>query len=148
MSDLAKPENTQIQEPSIINKIEHIVKNTLRVVELPLRNIFTKENGKYLYGRSIFIPAGCVLTSRIHKHQHQFIISQGHIKVYDETSGTQQFLKAPYHGITEPGTRRALHAITDTIWTTFHITDKNDPDEIVEEVSERSSNPLLEEITL
>lgn len=141
---LAEAKVQEIQKTNVINRIENSIKNNLQITELPLRHIFTKENGKYLYGRSIFIPAGCLLTSRIHKHQHQFIVSQGCISVLDETTGASEIIKAPYHGITEPGTRRALFAITDTIWTTFHITDKNDPDEIVEEVSERSPNPLLE----
>lgn len=140
MSEITPVEDKELQTPSVIDDIENAIAGTLQIVELPLKNVFTKENGKYLYGRSIFIPRGTVLSSRIHLHQHQFIISKGLISVYDETTGEKKLLAAPFHGITEPGTRRALHALQDTIWTTFHITDSNDPDEIVEEVSRDSPN--------
>lgn len=138
----------EIIKPSVIDEIEKIIENTFRIIELPLKHVFTKEDGKNLYGRVIFMPAGCVLATRIHKHQHQFVVSKGRLKVYDETTGKSELIVAPYHGITEPGTRRALHILEDTIWHTFHITSLNDPDEIVEQVSDRLQNTKLEEIML
>lgn len=149
MSELEKvSENNQLAEPSIVDKIEAAIVHTLQLVELPIRNIFTAQDGKNLYGRGIFIPEGAVLTSRVHKYQHQFVIAQGRISVYDETTGKKEILQAPYHGVTEPGTRRALHALKDTVWITFHITESTDPDEIVNKVSYTTNNKLLEELLI
>lgn len=78
-----------------------------------------------LYIRQIFIPARTILTSRIHLTEHPFVISKGDISVWTKDTGTQR-LRAPYSGITKPGTRRLLFAHDDTIWTTFHATDETD----------------------
>ena len=53
--------------------------------------------------------------------------------------------KAPFTGITHPGTRRLLFNHEDTIWTTFHVTDKTDPEQIVMEITDMNFNPLLTE---
>jgi hypothetical protein len=83
------------------------------------------------------------LASRIHKYQHQFVISQGKICVINELTGDKELFESPYHGTTEPGTRRALFAITDTIWATYHPTDLTNPEEIIEKFTDYPSNPLI-----
>lgn len=119
---------------------------TAHVVEMPVTHQFADG----LYIRTIFIPAGTLLTSREHLHQHPFIISQGDISVTSDTEGAVRY-KAPHIGITEPGTRRVLYAHEDTTWTTAHLnpTNERDPDKIVLEVTSHvnplvdPSNPLL-----
>lgn len=106
-------------------------------VEMPVTHRFTP--GMYI--REIFIPAGTLLTSAIHRTQHPFVISQGRIAVISENEGTVIY-EAPHTGITMPGTRRVLHAETDTIWTTFHITDETDVEKICDEILEPHINPL------
>jgi hypothetical protein len=95
-----------------------------------------------LYIREIFIPAGTLLTSMEHRKEHPFVISQGRIEVVSETEGSVIY-EAPYTGITQPGTRRALHALTDVVWTTFHVTDETDIEKIVAEITAPHVNPLL-----
>ena len=60
--------------------------------------------------------------------EHPFIISQGDVSVYDGNETIR--LKAPFMGITQPGTKRMLFTHEDTIWTTFHVTDKKTFDDI------------------
>ena len=96
-----------------------------------------------LYIREIFMPAGSIVTSRRHLTTHPFVISQGSVEVICE-NGERQVLDAPYSGITKAGTRRALNVLEDAIWTTFHVTDKTDPVEIENEITE-CTNPLLPE---
>jgi len=97
--------------------------------EMPTDHVFTHG----LYTRSIFIPAGSLLTSRIHLFQHPFIISLGSVSVWMDSKIGWQFLQAPYIGVTEAGTRRILYAHTDVIWTTTHLNPDNgiDPDKLV-----------------
>ena len=45
-------------------------------------------------------------------------------------------LKAPYHGITEPGTKRVIYAETDCVWVTYHPTHLTDVNEIEQEILE------------
>jgi hypothetical protein len=108
-------------------------------VNCPLVHRFT--TGMYI--REIHMPAGIVVTSRIHKTQHPFVITKGVCEVVKE-DGTHEVLKAPYTGITEAGTRRVLLIHEDTVWTTFHNTDKTDPVEIEEDIT-YTDNPLLPE---
>tara|TARA_R110000824_G_scaffold68935_3_gene177702 strand:+ start:40 stop:522 length:483 start_codon:yes stop_codon:yes gene_type:complete len=94
----------------------------------PLKHRFT--DGMYI--REVFVPAGSLFTTAIHKKQHPFVISLGKYKVYD--GDNILVIEAPHTGITEPNTRRLIYAEEDTICTTFHITDKTDVDEIEKEI--------------
>ena len=100
-----------------------------------------------LYARTIFLKAGTLCTSKIHKTEHQYIVSRGSCRVWIPGIGWEM-IKAPYHGITKVGTRRALHILEDTIWTTFHPTMSTDLDEIENEIIEPHSIPIKpEELT-
>jgi hypothetical protein len=111
-------------------------------VELPVTHRFTK--GMYI--REIQIPAGTMLTSMTHKTEHPFVISEGAIKVTSDNEGSVIY-EAPHTGITKPNTRRALHALTDVVWTTFHVTDETDVEKICEQILEHQDNKHILEAT-
>lgn len=94
-------------------------------VESPVTHIFTPG----LYTRTIEMAAGTAHRSKIHKSEHQYIISQGACFV-SENGGPKMLYKAPFHGITKPGTWRTLFIIMDCIWTTMHPTDKKTVEEV------------------
>lgn len=124
-------------------------------VECPLKHSFTPG----LYIREIFMPAGTLLTSKIHKTEHPFIVSKGKLNVF--LNGEMQYIEAPYRGVTKPGTRRVIYILEDCIWTTFHplpyitgeennLSDediKRITDSIESEIIEFHDNPLLDEET-
>lgn len=93
-----------------------------------------------MYGREMTIDAGVTIVGKIHKHAHINIISKGIIDVVTEF-GTARY-KAPYTFVSEPGTKRCVHAVTDTIWTTIHATESNDLEEIEKEVIAESFDCL------
>jgi hypothetical protein len=97
-----------------------------------------------LYAREIFMPAGLIITSEIHKTEHPFVVSKGRVLVYLESENRWEVIQAPHFGVTKPGTRRLLLIVFDTVWTTFHVTAKTDVGEIEDEILERRVNPLLE----
>ena len=82
-----------------------------------------------MYARTVFMPAGAVLTSKIHKTQHFFVVTKGSCTV-SNSHGQLELISAPYLGVTMPGTKRALLIHEDCIWTTFHATDLTDVAEI------------------
>lgn len=94
-----------------------------------------------LYARTIFMPAGMVAISRIHKTQHFFVVVKGSCTVID-SHGNKLLIEAPYLGVTMPGTERALHIHEDCIWTTFHPTDLTDPEEIGKQILADSLDQL------
>ena len=83
-------------------------------IELPLRHTFA--NG--VYAREMTIPAGVTLTGKIHRYPCINIISKGSlVAVTDE--GTYQ-VEAPYTFVSGAGVKKAIHALTDSVWTTVH----------------------------
>jgi hypothetical protein len=85
------------------------------------------------YGREMSLPAGLVVVGKIHKHAHVNVISKGRVQVFTEHGGLQE-LCAPCTFVSVPGTKRVVHVIEDTVWTTVHVTDKTDLAEIEREV--------------
>lgn len=119
--------NTPIQKR--ISKFVRFAKENLETIDFPLVHRFTPG----IYAREIFMPAGALVVSKIHLTEHPYVVSKGRISVWTESEGTQEIV-APFTGITKPGTRRLLIVHEDTIWTTFHATDKTDVNEIEREI--------------
>lgn len=86
-----------------------------------------------IYAREIRIPAGTLLTGKIHKTRHLNIVSAGWIAVYTATEGWKA-LRAPCSFVAEPGTRRIGYALEDTVWTTVHGTTETDLDALEAEL--------------
>ena len=94
----------------------------------PLKHTFV--DGAYV--RQMSMPAGMLLVSKIHKIKHAYFLLKGHVSVLTENGIVQ--LSAPYSGITEPGTKRVIYSHDDVVWTTIHVTDKTDVDEIEKDI--------------
>lgn len=99
-----------------IDKAELAMVQNFDPVDCPLKHTFTPG----MYAREITMPAGTLLTSKIHKTEHQFIVSEGVLSVFNAENNETIQIEAPYHGVTKPGTRRVIFIFEDTIWTTFH----------------------------
>lgn len=84
------------------------------------------------YIREVFNPAKELIITKIHKKQHPFFLLSGEMSILTEDG--IKHLKAPYHGITEPGTKRVIYTHTDCVFVTVHATDKKNTKEIEEEV--------------
>lgn len=86
-------------------------------VELVTKHYFA--NG--VYARELYIPAGVILTGKIHKYENLNIMSKG---VLDVLIGDKvQRVTAPFTIVSPPGTKRIARAIEDTIWITLHSVD-------------------------
>lgn len=101
---------------TFVDNLESKIRETDSMIELPLIHTFTKN----LYSREMFAPKGVVITSKIHKEEHQFVLLKGSMIVIDE-NGVYK-ISAPFHGITKPNTSRVGVSLEDCIWTTFHYT--------------------------
>ena len=88
----------------------------------PLKHTFADG----LYIREIFMPKGVTLTSKIHKIKHPYFIIKGKCSVLTDEGVVE--LEAPYHGITEPGTKRVLYIHEDCTWITVHSNPDNTED--------------------
>ena len=86
-------------------------------------------DGQYI--RTITMPEGLVISTKIHKQNHPFFVMKGECSVYSEIG--MQKIKAPFHGITEAGTKRLLYIHEECVWITVHCTDKLTLAEVEEE---------------
>jgi hypothetical protein len=103
-------------------------------VECPLQHLFAPaENGKFIYSRTIFIPAGTFIVGKIHRHRHHNILSMGKVQVFTEFDGAQH-LVGPLSMVSEARTKRGVYAETDTVWTTIHLVSTTDLDKIEREL--------------
>jgi hypothetical protein len=94
----------------------------------PLKHSF----GDGLYIREITMPAGMVLTSKIHKTSHPYFIIRGDVTVVSDEGMVR--IKAPYWGMTKAGTKRALKIHEETVWITVHATKETDLKQIEAEL--------------
>lgn len=88
----------------------------------PLNHSFS--NG--IYVREITIPAGMFIVGKIHKHEHPNFLLKGTVMVVTE-DGIEE-MTAPRSMISKAGTKRALYAVTELVWTTIHHNPTNTQD--------------------
>ena len=81
-----------------------------------------------VYAREMFVPAGVLLTGKIHKTEHLNILSQGRLSI--SGTGKSMTVKAPFAYVSVIGTKRAIYAHEDSTWTTIHATEETDLDVI------------------
>ena len=98
-----------------VDELEKAIVENLELIDCPVTHTFTE--GMYI--RQIAMPAGSLITSKIHKTQHPYTISYGVAAVSIDGQDWCE-ISAPYTGITEAGTRRVLYIVEDCIWTTYH----------------------------
>lgn len=81
-----------------------------------------------IYGREITIPAGAIVTGKLHKYPQLNILLSGTIELVTEDGllrlGAPQIVSSP------SGTKRAARAVTECRWLTVLPTIDSDPEEI------------------
>lgn len=93
-------------------------------IDIPVRNYFSDG----VYAREITIPAGTVLTGKIHKRVNLNFLLKGEMSVLTER-GVER-LVAPATLVSPPGTKRIAYAHTECVWTTVHGTQETDLEKI------------------
>ena len=101
---------------------------TLEQVECPISHYQIEG----VYCRSMFIPAGTVITGAIHNKENISILAQGTIRI---TNGTEsKLISAPYIMVDQPGIKRLGASETDVTFINIWRTNTTDLDEIEKEI--------------
>ena len=87
-------------------------------------------DGGYL--RKMKAHGGHIFVTKIHKTRHPFFIMKGEVSILSEKGIVR--VKAPFQGLTEPGTKRVVYAHTNSLWVTVHAVEGTDPKELEEKV--------------
>ena len=141
------------ENDNIIDELEaFIIQESDSLIDAPLIHRFT--DGMYI--REIYMPAGSLWTSKIHKTEHPYVVSLGKVAVSIDAKEWEN-IEAPYTGITNIGTRRVLYILEDCIWTTFHRIEgmkseynylsKEEIEKIVERIEDKILEPHINYIT-
>ncbi len=89
--------------------------------------------GPGVYIRELHIPAGILLTGKIHKYECWSILFKGEIATF--VDGEVARVKAPHKQLAPAGMKRVGYTYADTIWMTVHPNPDNCKD--VEELERR-----------
>lgn len=112
-------------------KIDHAEAILLQVpqMEITPRHVFADG----LYGREILIPAGTILTGKVHRHADMNFVLYGEIDVLTER-GDFKRVTGPCWFPGKAGVKQIGHALTDTLWITVHATRNRDLETLEDEI--------------
>lgn len=135
---LTELEHPLTEQPTLRTQVERLEQAIIREgepVELPVQHGF----GPGFYARSLFIPAGTVLTGKVHATEHIFMVTQGDISLTTDDGAVR--VQAPFQCIGKPGSKRAGFAHTDTVCVNIHITNETDLGRLEAELIEAPALP-------
>jgi len=95
-----------------------------------------------MYCREVFRHAGVTIVGKVHKKEHFYVIASGTVVV--TTDDGMRKLIGPAVVMTKPGSKRAVHAITDATCMTFHVTKAKTPEEAEIEMVEHDPLAMLD----
>lgn len=142
--DVVKKATNELQErQKAIYDLEDAIRELPEEQHLDIDSMTQHFFGPGVYVRQFFLPAGCVVTGKIHKTQHLTIIAQG-VCAFAASEDAELFA-APHVFLNTIGDKRAVYAIEDTIIMTVHATEETDVKKLEETlVTEDPSEFLLE----
>ena len=127
MSDLALQGNTPV-----ILAIEAMMKANFDQVALKEQTDTEHYQIKGVYARSMFVPAGMMITGKIHNFESIGVLAQGTMRI---TNGeTSVVVSAPYITVDKPGIKRLGYAETDCTFISIHRTDAEEIADIEDEL--------------
>lgn len=80
------------------------------------------------YIREMFMPAGILLTGKIHKYEHPTFLLEGVVSIVTDDGAV--LMSAPQLLISPAGTKRMIFSHTDAILCTVHVTNETDVEKI------------------
>ena len=121
---LNKREEIQSLQELLINNadgdnIEGDGKNIIHSKNFPLKHTFA--DGVYI--RQMDMKAGSIVIGAIHNHLHVWFLLTGHLAVATEDS-IEEFV-APCYVLAEPGSKRVIYAMEESIFVNVHKNPKN-----------------------
>tara|TARA_R110000744_G_C18995422_1_gene521107 strand:- start:112 stop:558 length:447 start_codon:yes stop_codon:yes gene_type:complete len=94
-------------------------KSIAEIPDIPIKHSFADQ----LYIRQMDMKAGQVVIGAIHNHQHVWFLLTG--KVLINNNGEKIEHIAPCYTVSEPGSKRLIYAIEDSIFVNVHKNPSN-----------------------
>jgi len=127
MNNLAEQGNT----PAIL-ALEQVMLSSFDQEVLKAQTDTQHYQIKGVYARTMFVPAGMLVTGKIHNFESIGILAQGTMRI---TNGeTSVLVSAPYIAVDKPGIKRLGYAETDCTFISVHRTDAEEINDIEDEL--------------
>ena len=127
MNNLAEQGNT----PAIL-ALEQVMLSSFDQEALKAQTDTQHYQIKGVYARTMFVPAGMLVTGKIHNFESIGILAQGTMRI---TNGeTSALVSAPYIAVDKPGIKRLGYAETDCTFISVHRTDAEEINDIEDEL--------------
>tara|TARA_R100000541_G_scaffold3483_5_gene10757 strand:- start:2792 stop:3238 length:447 start_codon:yes stop_codon:yes gene_type:complete len=94
-------------------------KSIAEIPDIPIKHSFADQ----LYVRQMDMKAGQVVIGAIHNHQHVWFLLTG--KVIINNNGEKIEHIAPCYTVSEPGSKRLIYAVEDSIFVNVHKNPSN-----------------------
>ena len=94
-------------------------KSIVEIPDIPIKHSFADQ----LYIRQMDMKAGQVVVGAIHNHQHIWFLLTG--KVIINNNGEKIEHIAPCYTVSEPGSKRLIYAVEDSIFVNVHKNPSN-----------------------
>jgi hypothetical protein len=116
--------------------VEALQAEMLKLPQLELQTDHHFADG--MYCRVVHRPAGALIVGKVHKREHFYIVAKGRVQVGREVFGAGTVI------VSQPGTKRAVLALEDSICLTVHRTAKKNLDKIERELVEPDKTALFD----
>lgn len=127
MNNLAEQGNT----PAIL-ALEQVMLSSFDQEALKAQTDTQHYQIRGVYVRTMFVPAGMLVTGKIHNFESIGILAQGTMRI---TNGeTSALVSAPYIAVDKPGIKRLGYAETDCTFISVHRTDAEEITDIEDEL--------------
>lgn len=95
-----------------------------------------------MYCREVFRPADVLIVGRVHKKEHFYYVLSGTVLITTD-DGVQE-VTGPKLLCSQPGTKRAVYAVTDALCATIHRTDAMTPEDAENELVEADPDAMFD----
>lgn len=108
-------------------------------LELPVEHFFSN----FTYTRVLRMPAGSIVTGKIHRFECTNVLAKGRMRVVTEEDDYD--IEAPYVFVSGPGIKKAFHVLEDSVFLTIHPWDGiSTPEQIEQQLITPSYENLIE----
>lgn len=112
------------------------------MLKLPQAEPITREyRAGGMYVREVERPKGMLIVGKVHRKEHLYIVTKGRVRVTTDTG--MRDLEAGAVLVCQPGTKRAVLALEDSICLTVHRVDSESTEDIERELVEVDATSLF-----
>ena len=97
-------------------------KSIVNIPEIPIKHLFADQ----IYIRQMEMKEGQVVVGAIHNHLHAWFLMKGRVLINNNGEKIEHI--APCYTVSEPGSKRFIYALEDSIFVNVHKNPSNTKD--------------------